>query len=105
MTDQSILQVINQLVEIRQKIALEKLERKFERNFTRIFSMLEEEGFICQYPLGEKYNVTRTDCEASIAGEEFKNMVITHVIKPAIYKKNAGGVALVQKAVVIIEKA
>ena len=49
--------------------------------------------------------MTRTDCEASIAGEEFKNMVITHVIKPAIYKKNAGGVALVQKAVVIIEKA
>jgi hypothetical protein len=50
------IQLINQVTEIRQKIAQEKSEGKFERNFNRIFSVFEDEGFICQYPLGEKYN-------------------------------------------------
>ena len=103
--ERTVIQLINQLVEVRRKIAEENLEKKFERNFERFFSLLEEEGFICQYPLGEKYDATRTDCEASIAGKTSKNMVITEVIKPAIYKKNAGSVALIQKAVVIVEKA
>ena len=105
MTEQNTIQLINQLVEVRQKIAAENLEKKFERNFNRMFAALEEEGFICRYPLGEKYSETRTDCEASIAGEESENMIIAQVIKPAIYRKNADGVSLVQKAVVIVEKA
>ena len=98
------IQIINQLVEIRQKIKQEKLEEKFERNFNRIFSVLEDEGYVCQYPLGEKYTETRTDCEANIIGRETRNMGITQVIKPVIYKKNPEGLALVQKGIVIVEK-
>jgi len=101
MKDQSITQLINQLVEIKQKIDPEK---KFERNFNRIFSILEDEGFTFQYPLGEKYNETRTDCEASIVGEASEKMVITQVIKPMIYKKYNNEITLIQKAVVIVEK-
>jgi len=104
MTDQSIIQTINQLAEIRQKIKTENLEKKFERNFNRLFSVLEEEGFICRYPLGERCDATRTDCEASIAGKVSKNMIVTQVIKPAVYKKDVDGITLIQKAVVIIEK-
>jgi len=104
MTDQTILHFINQLTEIRQKIASENLEKKFERNFNRMFSILEEEGFICRYPLGEKYDETCTDCDASIVGKETGNMHITQVIKPVIYKKCDDGIMLVQKAVVIVEE-
>ena len=104
MKEQNIIQIINQLSEIKQKIAVENLEKKFERRFNRIFSILEDEGFIFQYPLGEKYNETRTDCEASIVGEASENMVIAQVIKPLIYKKSNDEVSLIQKAVVIVEK-
>ena len=101
----SYIQIINQLVEIRQKIRQEKLEDKFERNFNRIFSVLEEEGYICQYPLGEKYAETRTDYEANIIGKETRNMVVTQVIKPVIYKKNREELILVQKGIVMVENS
>jgi hypothetical protein len=38
----------------------------FERNFNRLSSVFEEEGFIIQDPTNELYNDSRTDCEASI---------------------------------------
>ena len=104
MKEQNIIQIINQLSEIKQKIVSENLEKKFERNFNRIFSALEDDGFICKNPLGEKYNETRTDCEASIVGEASENMLITQVLKPLIYKKSNDEVSLIQKAVVIVEK-
>ena len=102
--DSNIL-LINQIIEIKQKISDEKLDKKFERNFNRIFSLLEEDGFICQYPIGEKYNETRADCEATIIGTESANMVITQIIKPIIYKKTPGGCTLAQKGIVMVEKA
>jgi len=105
MKEHNIIQIINQLSEIKQKIAVENLEKKFERSFNRIFSILEDEGFIFQYPLGDKYNETRADCEASIVGETSEKMVITQVLKPLIYKRNNNEIRLIQKAVVIVEKA
>ena len=104
MKEQNIIQFINQLVEIKQKIAAENLEKKVERNFNRIFSILEDEGYIFRYPLGEKYHETRTDCDASIVGEASGNMVITQVLKPVIYKRSTDKITLIQKAVVIVEK-
>ena len=98
------IQLINQIVEIRQKISEEKLDKKFERNFNRIFSIFEEKGFICQYPLGERYNETRADCDATIIGKESNNMTIVQVIKPIIYKKTSDGPILVQKGIVMVEK-
>ncbi len=99
----SYMQIINQLVEIKQKIKQENLEEKFERNFNRVFSVIEDEGYIYRYPLGEKYTETHTDCEATIVGRETRNMIVTQVIKPIIYKKNPGGIVLVQKGIVIVE--
>ncbi|GHT77186.1 hypothetical protein FACS189463_3380 [Bacteroidia bacterium] len=98
------VQLINQLLEIKQKIVQEKLEAKFERNFNRIFSIFENEGYLIQYPLGEKYNETRTDYEATIIGKEAKNMIVSQVIKPVIYQKTPAGAELVQKGVVMVEK-
>lgn len=64
---------------------------------------MEEEGFICRYPLGEKYHETRTDYEATIVGGVSDEMYISQVIKPILYKKNADEITLIQKGVVIVE--
>ena len=104
MTDQNIIHLINQLVEIKQKIVAVNMNEKFERNFNRIFSLLEDTGFIYRYAIGDKYDTTHTDCEAAIMGGVSKNMVITRVIKPAVYKKINDSFTMVQKAVVVVEK-
>lgn len=73
------------------------------RNFDRLFSIYEEEGFIIQDPTGEVYTETRTDCEASISGRVGSKMKITRTIKPIIYQRRDGSVQLLQKGVVIAE--
>jgi len=58
-------------------------------------------------PLGESYNDTRTDCEATIAGTEVENLEIIEVIKPIIfyaYQENDKTMKIiVQPAVVIVQ--
>ena len=75
----------------------------YERNFSRLFTIFEEDGYIIQDPTGEAYSETRTDCEASISGRIGSKMKITRTIKPVIYQKKDGNVQLLQKAVVIAE--
>ena len=77
--------------------------QNFERNFNRLFTIFEEDGYIIQDPTGESYMETRTDCEASISGRIGSKMKITRTIKPIIYLKKDGSVQLLQKAVVIAE--
>ena len=74
-----------------------------ERNFNRLSSLFEDEGFIIQDPTGEAYLETRTDCEASITGRISSKMKITRTIKPIIYQRKEGQLQLVQKGVVIAE--
>ena len=97
------LQLLNQVFELEQKIAAHALSSPFERNFSRLYHLFEEENLICINPTGEKYLPSRTDCEANIVGAEHKNMSITKVLKPAVYQKEAGQLRLLQKAVVIVE--
>lgn len=98
-----MVQIINQLSEIKQKLVQERIEDKFERNLSRLFSIFEEQGYLCNNPLGERYNDTRTDCTANVVGAEGRNMIITQVIKPVIYFKKDGAATLVQKGIVIVE--
>ena len=100
----STLNVLNQVFELQQKIAASSEAANCERNFSRLFNLFEEEGFILQNPLGETYTESRTDCEASIIGQPADKMKIQKVLKPAIYQKENGRLQLVQKAVVIVEK-
>ncbi len=98
------VQVINQLFEIQNKIKEIGHAAGFERNFNRLLSAFEEEGFIIQDPTNEAYSDSRTDCEASISGALSSKMKITKTLKPVIYKKAGDAVQLLQKAVVIVEK-
>jgi hypothetical protein len=100
---QQSLAIINQVFEIKQKLEQEQMTDKFDRNLNRLFSILEEEGYICNNPWGERYTDSRSDCTANIVGKESRNMVITQVIKPIIYKKTEGTLTLVQKGIVIVE--
>jgi len=95
--------IINQLFEMQSKIKEGGVAQNFERNFNRLFSLFEEDGYIVQDPTGEAYAETRTDCEASISGRIGSKMKITRTIKPIIYQKKDGVVQLLQKAVVIVE--
>ena len=97
------IQLINQITEVENKITQDNLMHRFERNFNRIHALLEEEGFIYKYHVGEKYRASSADCEANIVGNESADMIITQVIKPIIYKKETGKVSLVQKGIVIVE--
>lgn len=100
----TLLPLINQITDLKQKITKEKNDQ-YERNWVRIFDFLEQNNYIIQVPLGEKYDENRTDCEASIVGKLTDNMAITQVIKPIVYFKENGTTQLVQKGVVIVEKA
>jgi hypothetical protein len=101
---QQITVIINQIFEIKQKLSQDKLIGKYERNFNRLFSVLEDAGYTVRDPLGEKYTDSRTDCEANIVGKETKNMVITQTLKPVIYQKTGSELQLLQKGLVIVEQ-
>jgi hypothetical protein len=95
--------IINQLFELQAKINESGAAQNYERNFSRLYNIFEEDGFIIQDPAGEAYSESRTDCEASISGRMGSKMKITRTIKPIIYQKKEDGVHLLQKAVVIAE--
>ena len=100
----STLQIINQIFEIQTKLKDLGEARGFERNFTRLFAVLEQDGYIVQDPLNEPYSPSRTDCEASIIGQPSSKMKIAKVLKPIIYQKQQDNLQLVQKAIVMVEK-
>jgi len=99
-----MLQIINQIFEIKNKISSLNETASFERNFNRLYAIFEEDGYIIQDPTNEHYEASRTDCEASIVGNVSSKMKITKTLKPIIYQKLQGNVQLQQKAVVIVEK-
>jgi len=102
-TDSTILKIINQLHSVEQKLKSNQSHDSVSRNFNRISSAFEEMDIIIQNPLGESYNETRFDCEASISGDGSDNLHIIEVIKPIVYKREESGNALLQRGIVIAE--
>jgi hypothetical protein len=99
-----MLQIINQIFEIKNKINGMGEAAAFERNINRLYAIFEDDGYIIQDPTNETYEPSRADCEASIVGNASSKMKITRTLKPIIYQKLQGNVQLQQKAVVIVEK-
>ena len=102
------LDMLNQVFEIDKKAERLEEHNSISRNVNKLKEMFETElfpngsGLTYYNPIGEPYNETRTDCEASIAGESTDDLVITEVIKPIIRMKSGGFNQIVQKAVVIV---
>ncbi|MCZ8286243.1 MAG: hypothetical protein O9353_12385, partial [Bacteroidia bacterium] len=91
-----IIDIINQLCTLEEKTGSSE---DYARPFSRIKQSFEEMGYSYHSPVNEAYMDTRTDLEATIIGENTRNLVITKVIKPLILKD----ARIIQRAVVIVE--
>src|SRR5215213_10805651 len=97
-----IINIINQVFEIEKKLQSQP-SVNIQRNLERIKSELNEMGYHYHSPLHEKYDETRTDCEANIVGELKKKMTITDVIKPVVHHSEGAAKKIIQKAIVVVE--
>jgi hypothetical protein len=102
-TEEMLIKVINQVHEINKRSRRDQLVA-IERSCERIKTMLADEGIIVHDPIGEKYDSSRTDCEANIISNDIlKGLTITDVIKPVIYSGKSGKREIVQRGLVIVE--
>lgn len=98
-----MVNIINQLFEIEQKLAF-KSEPIAERNFKRIYFELENLGYKIINPADRSYKETDSDIEASLSGDLKGELKVTRVLKPIIYCTDEHHTTkLVQKGIVIVE--
>ncbi len=101
--------LINQLFEVERKLENIKEENSIDRNLKKMKAVFEADllpedaGLTYHNPIGESYDQTRTDVEASIAGNSTKKLKIVEVIKPIIRLNYQGETQIVQKGVVVVE--
>ncbi|RMG20591.1 MAG: hypothetical protein D6730_19445 [Bacteroidetes bacterium] len=99
-----LIPVVNQLFDMEQKLAhAGEAAHRLSRNIGRIRRYLKEMGLSYHSPLGEPYDETRTDCEATIVGESAENLRVTEVIKPLVRVEMNGLSHILQRAVVIVQ--
>jgi len=101
--EKTFCNILNQLHLLKGKCEGKINESQINRHFDRIQQSFQDLGYFMENPIGEPYDLTRLDCEASVAGEETENLKITEVIKPIIYFRDDEGNQIVQRAVVIVE--
>jgi len=117
----SLLIVLNQLYEVEQKLRKGDDPAGISRNLAKMKDALAEEGFpivdagggqipitlTYEDPMGQSYNDTRTDLEATISGVGTENLVVVEVIKPIIrstWKDGADVTSkIVQQGIVIVK--
>jgi hypothetical protein len=97
-----IVQTINDLFQLTKRLGRLEDSKPYLRYIERITERLEDLGFEVINPLGEAYSETRTDCDASISGEECESLVIEEVIKPIIRVKEGSSSTIIQRARVIV---
>ena len=104
---QKFIEILDQVFEIEKKVENLTESNSISRNITRlkeIFEQLETDGGLVYHnPIGEPYNETRTDIEASIAGNSADNLIITEVIKPIVRYRKGGITLIARKGIVVAE--
>lgn len=99
-----MIKIINQIFDLEKKLQANSGMPNPIRNFERIRENLSEMGITIHNPLGETFSDTRTDCEASIAGDISNKLVITEVIKPIIFHSDADKrKVIIQRGIVIVQ--
>lgn len=98
-----LIQIINQLFDLERKLSTIPENKGSLRNIQRIKRNLAEMGYTWHDPEGEVYDETRTDCDASIAGTSFDNLIIKEVIKPIIWLEEYEMRKIIQRAIVVVE--
>ncbi|MEL7340647.1 MAG: hypothetical protein AAGM67_09195 [Bacteroidota bacterium] len=97
-----LIPLLNQFFELEKKTSKLSDGQKLNRNLRRMREQFEALGLYYHNPFGERYDETRTDCEASIAGEMSEDLYITEVLKPIIHYKKGPEVQLLQAGLVIV---
>ncbi len=103
------IDILDQVFEIEKKLATIEQSNSIGRNINRLREMMatidKDAGLVYESPLGEVFNETRNDVEASISGESAENLVINEVIKPIIRYRKGGVNIIARKGVVVVQSA
>jgi hypothetical protein len=110
------LDLLNQVFEIDKKASALTESNSIARNIRNMRGWFERDivgpggqpvySLTFHNPMGESYNETRADCDASIAGSGTEQLVITEVMKPIVWLSIGGGPKyIVQQAVVVVESS
>jgi hypothetical protein len=99
---QARISILNDLFRLEQRINKLPDQEGLLRYVNRIKEQFTRWGLTVENPLGEPFSETRTDCEASIAGESTENLVIKEVLQPIIRIRDGEMNFIVQRAVVIV---
>lgn len=114
---QPMLDILNQVFDIEKKAQRLKEENSIQRNIRKLRAQFEDGLQLAlghsiakvqlayHDPTGEPYDETRTDCEASIAGDSAESLCIVDTIKPIIRLQEGGLNVIVQRAVVVVQSA
>lgn len=95
--------IINNTFEIEKKLLIHGDDGNAMRNVSKIKEVLEAKGLSYEDPQGQSFSETRTDLEASIAGQSTENLVVVEVIKPIIRLGTNEHSIVVQKGIVVVE--
>lgn len=98
-----LLQTLNQLYDIERKLTLHGDAAGISRNVERIKEAFATDFLFYEDPMGQPFNETRVDLEASIAGESTENLVVTEVIKPVIRQGDGNYSHVVQRGIVVVQ--
>jgi hypothetical protein len=99
----SVLTVLNQAFELERKLAKADDPSKFQRPLEKLKEAFDTDDvyFVIEDPIHQKYDITRTDVEATIVGPGHESLVIIEVLKPIIKMTSNGVSRIIQKGVVI----
>lgn len=78
------LQVLSNLYDIERKLAAHGDPLNARRNVERIKEAFENQQLFYEDPMGQSFDETRTDLEASITGTGTENLQVVEVIKPIV---------------------
>jgi len=99
----ALCNIINQIFNIEQIVLCTNENNRLSRRFERISEQFKNMNIFISNPINERYNPSRTDCEASITGEGTKDMKIIEVIKPIIFHGHVDSRKIIQRGIVIVQ--
>ncbi len=97
-----VLQTLNHLYDAERKLALHGDPGGVMRNIERIKDAFADAKLFYEDPMGQPFNETRADLEASIAGEGTEDLYVTEVIKPVIRYGEPSYSRVIQRGIVVV---
>ena len=95
--------LLNNLYEAERKLAMHGDTGNVQRNVDRMKGALQEQGLVFEDPMGQRFQETRTDLEATISGDSADNLVVVEVIKPVVRYEIDGLSKVVQRGIVVVQ--